>query len=323
LTVADEERGVLLPAPVGVAELAHAHGGELDPGISSRTVRRLVSPDRAEAEDDLVVVTSPRWTARAGVAPGVLLCHAEVAARIAPGKRWVHAHAMYVVARLLGALERAPSGGVDPRAWVAPGADVDPTATVRAGAIIQSGARVGPRSIVGEGAVLYGGSRIGKGVVIGPLAVVGRPGFGWAEGPRGEVVRVPQLGGAVIEDDAEIGPLCTIDAGTLGPTVVGRGVKLDAHVHVAHNVTIGAGSFVAAQSGFAGSARIEQRVRIGGQVGVTDHATVGEGARIAAKSGVIGDVAPGAVVAGFPAVPKGAWLRAWARLLGVQRRTKT
>jgi UDP-3-O-[3-hydroxymyristoyl] glucosamine N-acyltransferase len=126
----------------------------------------------------------------------------------------------------------------------------------------------------------------------------------------------------VLEDDVEIGALCTIDAGTLAPTFIRRGVKLDAHVHVGHNGVIGEGTMVAAQAGFAGSVRIARNVLVGGQAGVTDHATVGEGARIAAKSGVIGDVAAGTVVAGFPAVPKGSWLRAWARLLGERRQSK-
>jgi len=186
--------------------------------------------------------------------------------------------------------------------------------------VVHAGAHIGAKSVIGEGAIIYGRVHIGERVVVGPLAVVGHPGFGWAEGPRSELVRVPQRGGVIVEDDVEIGALATVDAGTLGPTVLSRGVKLDAHVHVGHNVVVGEGTLVAAQSGFAGSARIGPRVLVGGQVGVTDHAAVGEGARIAAKSGVIGDVAAGAVVAGFPAVPRTSWLRAWAKLLGRRRR---
>ncbi len=33
----------------------------------------------------------------------------------------------------------------------------------------------------------------------------------------------------IVEDDADIGALCTVDAGTLSPTVIGRGAKLDSH----------------------------------------------------------------------------------------------
>jgi UDP-3-O-[3-hydroxymyristoyl] glucosamine N-acyltransferase len=73
---------------------------------------------------------------------------------------------------------------------------------------------------------------------------------------------------------------------------------------------------VAAQAGFAGSARIGDGVRVGGQAGVADHVRIGAGARLSGKAGVIGDVPAGAIVAGFPAVPRWRWLRAMATLLG-------
>jgi UDP-3-O-[3-hydroxymyristoyl] glucosamine N-acyltransferase len=181
---------------------------------------------------------------------------------------------------------------------------------------IGSECHIAPTAVLGPRVVIGNRVRIGAGVVIG------HPGFGWAFGPAGAVRPVPQLGGVVIEDDVSIGPLCTVDAGTLGPTRVGRAAKLDAHVHVAHNVEIGEGCIVAAQSGFAGSVVLGKGTLVGGQVGIADHVVVGAGARIAAKSGVIGDVPPGAVMAGYPAVPRARWLRALAKLyaLGARRR---
>jgi UDP-3-O-[3-hydroxymyristoyl] glucosamine N-acyltransferase len=123
----------------------------------------------------------------------------------------------------------------------------------------------------------------------------------------------------VIEDDVVIGPLSTVDAGTLAPTRIRRGAKLDAHVHVGHNTEIGEGAIIAAQCGFAGSVKIGRGVLVGGQAGIADHVVVGDGARIAGKSGVIGDVPPGATVAGYPAVPRMRWLRALAVLYGAIR----
>ena len=130
---------------------------------------------------------------------------------------------------------------------------------------------------------------------------------------------IPQLCGVVLEDEVAVGPLSTIDAGTLVPTRIRRRAKLDAHVHVGHNSEVGEDTLIAAQCGFAGSVTIGARVLVGGQVGIADHVVVGDDARIAAKSGVIADVPAGAVMAGYPAVPRMRWLRAMAKLFGAAR----
>lgn len=311
--------GVLLPVPRAVAELVSELGGEADPGVAGVIVARVVEPEGATRSDDLALVLSADRVPAALACPAVLLVARSVAARIPPGRLWVHDHALWALSGLLAPLVERPAPGVAGLATVDPGASVDPSATVRAGAILLAGARIGPESVIGERAVVYGGVTIGARVVVGPGAILGRPGFGFTTGPAGEVVRVPQLGGVVIEDDVEIGALSTVDSGTLSPTLIERGVKLDAQVHVGHNVRVGGFTMVAAQSGFAGSTEIGRGVLVGGQVGVADHLSIGDGARIAAGSGVISDVPAGMTVAGYPAVRKSSWLRIWARLLGDKR----
>lgn len=310
-------RGIALPRAQTLGELAARLGGALDADLEAQVVARVVSPVDASDGTELVLLSSARQLAPALAAKGPLLCDAALASRVPAGHRWVHEHPMWVIARLLAPLGDTTSFDVPAQgAVVERGATVAGDARIGAGAVVMNGARVGSGCSIGPNAVIYGGVWLGDRVSVGPCAVVGRPGFGWAEGPDHEIVRIPHLGGVVVEDDVEIGALSTIDAGTLGPTRVGRGVKLDAHVHVGHNASIGAGTLVAAQTGFAGSAVIGRRVRIGGQTGVADHARIGDGARIAAKSGVIGDIPEAAVVAGFPAIPRVRWLRAMARLSG-------
>jgi UDP-3-O-[3-hydroxymyristoyl] glucosamine N-acyltransferase len=257
-----------------------------------RAPLRMVPVAEAGAGDlaPLLAARFARSAHQAAERGAVLLVDASLASALAR-PAWVHDNATWALAGLLMEADVA-----DVPAVVGPGCSIAPTAVL------------GPRVVLGAR------------VTVGPGAVIGHPGFGWAFGEGGAVRAVPQLGGVIVEDDVSIGPLCTVDAGTLAPTRLRAGAKLDAHVHVGHNGDVGAGSIIAAQCGFAGSVTLGRGVLVGGQVGIADHVTVGDGARIAGGSGVIGDVPAGTVVAGYPAVPRGRWLRALAKLYrGVRR----
>ena len=311
------ETGVRFEASVTLGDLAARHGGTVDEAARRRHVDRVAPPDGA-SPSALCPLTSRRHLARALASEAALLVDTELAPLVPPGNRWVHPFASFALAELLQHVERRdvaragilrhPQASIDPRAKLAPDVTVGAFAVIRENVIIGEGSKIEPH------AVIYPRVRIGSWVVVGASAVIGRPGFGFAAGPGGAVLRIPQLGGVEIEDDVEIGPLATIDAGTLTPTILRRGTRLDAHVHVGHNGKIGPGTMVAAQSGFAGSVEIGAGVRIGGQAGIADHVRIGDGVQIAAKAGVIGDVESG-VVAGYPAVERRRWLRGMARLL--------
>jgi UDP-3-O-[3-hydroxymyristoyl] glucosamine N-acyltransferase len=318
-----EQPGVALPKAVRLDALVARYGGVLDDGLAKVRVRFVAPIEAATHGDAIAPVLSRKWIAQAKKSAAVLLVDASLAALVPAGRRLVHPSALSAFAAILGEAAPPPSRPTRSLAHVARGARVDSSAVVGPGAVVLAGAIVGPDARIEPNAVVYGGVVLGARVVVGAGAVVGRPGFGWAPGADGLAVRIPQLGGVHVEDDAEIGALATVDAGTLAPTVIGRGAKLDAMVHVGHNARIGPGTIVAAQSGFAGSSRVGAGVLVGGQVGVADHVTVGDGARLAAKAGVIGDVPPGSVVAGYPAVPRGAWLRATARALEGARPRRT
>ncbi|MBX3125500.1 MAG: UDP-3-O-(3-hydroxymyristoyl)glucosamine N-acyltransferase [Polyangiaceae bacterium] len=281
---------------------AECLGGELDEGAGDSVVERVAEPGPCDAPNTLQVLLRARYAPGEISAASVWLCTPELAGRLPTGRRLSHGHAAWALARLLAGAAPAAAGRVHPSARVA------------ATAVVEPGVGVGEDARIEAGAVIYAGVTLGARVRIGAGAVIGRPGFGWVEGPDGQRERMPQPGGVVLEDDVEVGPLCTVDSGTLAPTLLQRGVKLDAHVHVGHNVRIGPDCLIAAQVGFAGSVVLGRGVLVGGQAGFKDHVRVGDGARVLAKSGVIGDVPPGAIVAGFPAMARVPWLRAMAEL---------
>ncbi len=70
--------------------------------------------------------------------------------------------------------------------------------------------------------VVYQGCRIGSRVIIHAKAVIGADGFGYAI-HAGASVKIPQTGIAVIEDDVEIGPGCTVDRATLVKLLSAKG----------------------------------------------------------------------------------------------------
>ena len=88
----------------------------------------------------------------------------------------------------------------------------------------------------------------------------------WLRGGGRNAGKIPQVGIVELEDDVEIGANTTVDRATLGRTLIGRGVKIDNLVQIAHNVVVGENSIIAAQAGIAGSTRIGKDVMLGGRV---------------------------------------------------------
>jgi UDP-3-O-[3-hydroxymyristoyl] glucosamine N-acyltransferase len=107
-----------------------------------------------------------------------------------------------------------------------------------------------------------------------------------------------------VGDDVEIGANTSIDRGTIAPTRIGSGTKIDNQVQIGHNVIVGENCMICGRVGIAGSAVIGNRVVLGGAVGIADHVTVGDDAIAMAMSGIAGNVAPRTIVGGLPAVPR-------------------
>ena len=95
----------------------------------------------------------------------------------------------------------------------------------------------------------------------------------------------------------------TIDRGALGPTIIGKGTKIDNLVQIAHNVTIGEHCLVVSQAGISGSTKLGNYVILAGQVGLAGHLKIGNGVSIAAQSGVMHSIPDGEKWFGYPAQP--------------------
>ena len=162
---------------------------------------------------------------------------------------------------------------------------------------------IGDNVILFSGAKIYSDTLIGDNCVIHSCAILGADGFGFAPNEQGEFIKVPQTGNVVIEDNVDVGASTSIDRATLGSTIIRKGVKLDNHIQIAHNVEIGKNTVIAAQTGIAGSAKIGENCMIGGQVGIVGHITIGNNVKIQAQSGIGRNVKDNETLQGSPALP--------------------
>jgi UDP-3-O-[3-hydroxymyristoyl] glucosamine N-acyltransferase len=115
--------------------------------------------------------------------------------------------------------------------------------------------------------------------------------------------RLPQVGTVVIGDDVDVGAHVTIDRATFDATRIGNGVKMDNHVHIAHNVVVGDHTLLVAYAKIAGSTTIGEHVVVAEDVGITDNVTIGDGCRIGGGSRVFRSLPPGTEWWGHPARP--------------------
>ena len=141
---------------------------------------------------------------------------------------------------------------------------------------------------------------VGNRVVLHSGVVIGSDGFGYAK--DGELNRkIPQIGIVRVEDDVEIGANAAIDRATTDVTLIKRGVKIDNLVQIAHNVTIGENSILAAQVGVSGSTQLGKNVVLAGQAGLVGHIQIGDNAMVGAQGGVTKSIPADMKVSGYPA----------------------
>jgi UDP-3-O-[3-hydroxymyristoyl] glucosamine N-acyltransferase len=258
--------------------------------------------------DDLVFVEDERFLAKALASHAGAIITGEFAAHAASAKPLlIVQNPKLAFARaaslLLPALRYPP--GVHSTAVIHDSVALGKDVTVQPHAVLSEGATVGVRTRIGPGTfvgrnvrigcncnlaanvTVYPGTRIGDRVIVHAGAVLGGDGFGYVyDAEAGRYEKFPQAGTLEIHDDVEIGCNTTIDRGALGPTVIGRGVKIDNLVQIAHNCSIGANVVIAAQTGISGSCVVEDGAIIAGQVGIADHCRIEKGVILGAQCGV-------------------------------------
>ncbi len=167
---------------------------------------------------------------------------------------------------------------------------------------------IGANCIIGADSLIYPNVTIREDVKIGKRAIIhsnssiGDDGFGFLQ-IEGKHLKIPQVGTVEIGDDVEIGSNVTIARAALDKTIIGSGVKIDNHCHVAHNVSIGENSMLIGYAKLSGGIKVGKNVMIAADASVVDNTVIGDNCIIGAASDVYKDLEAGSVVWGSPAKP--------------------
>lgn len=323
-------------------EIATAVEGRLI-GDGTLRVTRLAHPaDVAGASDLALAMDGKLLELLKGAKVSAAIVSGDEKASDFLAARIIVARPRVALARLtsLFAVPVTVKPGIHPTAVIEEGAMIGKNAAI--GAQVYIGARavigdnavlhpqcyIGEDAVIGNDALIYAGAKIGAGTRIGDRVIIhfnasiGADGFSFVTpqtgsveaakaGGGGEVtasntalIRIASLAPVIIGGHVEIGANTSIDRGTIAPTRIGNGTKIDNQVQIGHNVTIGDNCMICGRTGIAGSAKIGDRVVLGGAVGVADHVTVGDDAIAMAMSGIAGNVPARAIVGGIPAAPR-------------------
>lgn len=183
---------------------------------------------------------------------------------------------------------------------------VSETATIGQGTVLQpnvfvgNNVHIGANCIIHANVCIYDHCIIGDHVIIHAGTVIGSDAFYYKNRPEG-FDKLKSGGSVVIEDNVEIGALCTIDRGVTSNTTIREGSKLDNQVHIAHDTVIGRKCLIASQTGIAGCVVIEDEVTLWGQVGIISAIRIGAKSEVLAQSGVTKSLEGGKTYFGSPA----------------------
>ena len=176
---------------------------------------------------------------------------------------------------------------------------IDKSAHLYPNVFIGNNVFIGKNSIIHSGVCIYDNCVIEDNVIIGPNSIIGHYAFYYKK-KENDYNRMHSTGSVHLENNVEIGALCTIDAGVSSITKIGEGSKLDNQVHIGHDTVIGKNCLMAANVGIAGCVQIKDNVTLWGQVGCTSNVIIEENVVVGAQSGISKSLKAGKTYFGSP-----------------------
>ncbi len=144
---------------------------------------------------------------------------------------------------------------------------------------------IGDGTVIHPNVVIHSRTRIGKNCVIKTHVSLGTEGLGLElDKETDQLVKFPQLGGVILEDNVEIGPCATVRRSALDDTIIMSGTKIGSLVNIGHNCIIGRNCILTCMIVTSGSSVIGNNVFMGvssivkNGVNIGNDVTIGQGA---------------------------------------------
>jgi len=178
---------------------------------------------------------------------------------------------------------------------------VDKSTVIQPNTFIGENVTIGKDCIIHSNVSIYDNCIIGDNVIIHSNSVIGADAY-YFQKKDGAFRKMHSCGRVIIEDNVEIGALCSIDKGVSADTVIGSGTKLDNHVQIGHDTVIGKNCLLGSQVAIAGVTVLEDDVLVWAKVAINKDLVIGKGATILATSNVDKSLKGGITYFGSPAI---------------------
>ena len=185
-------------------------------------------------------------------------------------------------------------------------APVSSTAQIGEGTILQPGVfignhvKIGSNCLIHSNVSIYDHCIIGDNVIIHANTVLGSDPY-YFQRRKNNFLKLEPCGRVIIEDNVEIGALCSVDKGVSGDTIIGKETKMDNHCQVGHDTYIGKNCLIGSHAAIAGVTRIEDDVILWGRVAINKDIVIAKGTIILATSAINKSTEKGKTYFGVPA----------------------
>jgi len=195
---------------------------------------------------------------------------------------------------------RPVDGGIDARATIEDGAIIGENVTIKEGAFVGSEVEIGANTVVLQNVVITGRVVVGENCVLKPNCTIGSELFDFVD-MEGQWEQFPQMGEICIGKNVWVGANATIEKGSLSPTEVREGVRIDDLVQIGSSSVVGRNAIVAAGAVICRNSVLGERCWVAPNASILENLKIGNNATIGLGAVVLEDVPDDAVVAGNPA----------------------